>query len=96
METSKLTEAEIQQFIAQSKWTFAKTMAKTPHEYTLRRNSPNEPMFERFVMHIRQHGYRGIFGKTKYSYFDVDGWQYWTMGYPVEQTTLINRARKPT
>jgi hypothetical protein len=25
----------------------------------------------------------------------LDGWTYWTMGAPVEETTLINRARLP-
>jgi hypothetical protein len=30
-----------------------------------------------------------------FTYLDFDGWTYWTMGEPVEETTLINRARLP-
>jgi hypothetical protein len=97
---------EIREFIRASKWIFAKTMRKTPHEYTLRKDARaggREETFERFVLHIRKHGYSGKFGKTTYKYFDVDGWQYWTMGCPLyvpppnedRGTILINRALLP-
>ena len=89
-----MTDAEIRQFIATSQWTFAKTMPQTPHEYTLRRHAPDEAAFEHFVMHIRAAGYTAKFGHTTYSYFDVDEWQYWTMGEPLDRTILINRALK--
>ena len=46
------------------------------------------------VRHIREHGYRARFGRNTYTYFEPgDGYRYWTMGWPVEKTTLINRAR---
>ena len=103
---SRLTMAEIRKFIRESKWIFAKTMRRTPHEYTLRRDAraaEREQMFERFVMHIRAHGYKGMFGKTQYMYFKVDEWEYWTMGCPLyvpppnedRGTILINRAQLP-
>jgi hypothetical protein len=28
-----------------------------------------------------------------HTYLEIDGWDYWTMGAPVEETTVINRAR---
>jgi hypothetical protein len=28
-----------------------------------------------------------------YTYLDIDGWHYWTMGCPLHQTILINRAK---
>jgi hypothetical protein len=27
-----------------------------------------------------------------HAYLEIDGWEYWTMGEPVEATPLINRA----
>jgi hypothetical protein len=68
-------------------------MPETPHEYTTRRHASDILLFERFILHIRGHGYRKKFGKYRYTYFDVDGWQYWTMGFAPESTLLINRAR---
>ena len=67
-------------------------MPQTPHEYTLRRDAEDETQFERVVIYIRQAGYQQKCGKTTYTYLDIDGWQYWTMGSALDQTILINRA----
>jgi len=91
-EFEKLTDEEIAWFIATHEWKFAKTMAYIPHAYTLRERAADEPMFERFVIHIRVHGYDGQFYSKTYRYFDFGPYQYWTMGSPLEQTKLINRA----
>jgi hypothetical protein len=88
-----LTLPELRAFLAKSTWTYAKTMPKTPHEYTLRKNAPDEALFKRVVMHIRLHGYRRVYGRAIYAYLDIDGWQYWTMGSQLSETILINRAR---
>jgi hypothetical protein len=88
-----MTTEELRQFIRASRWTFARTMPQTPHEYTLRRDAPDEELFERVVLYIREAGYKAQFAKTTYSYFDVDGWAYWTMGSPLGDTILINRAK---
>jgi hypothetical protein len=89
---ANMTMDELLSFVQESKWTFAKTMPQTPHEYTLRRDAKDEALFERVVMHIRQVGYQQKWGKTTDTDLDVDGWQYWTMGSPLDQTILINRA----
>jgi len=68
-------------------------MPETPHEYTLRRNAPDEALFEDVVVHIRRHGYRKAYGRATYTRLDIDGWQYWTMGSPLGETILINRAK---
>ena len=44
-------------------------------------------------MFIREHGYRERFQGRWYTKYDVDGWSYWTMGAPIENTILINRRR---
>jgi hypothetical protein len=89
----RMSDEEIKVFIASSSWAVAKRMPNTPHEYTARRNAKDLATFERFIMHIRNNGYRQKFGKYNYTYLDVDGWQYWTMGWPVQQTMIINRAK---
>jgi hypothetical protein len=89
-----MTMDELREFVRTSPWTFARTMPEIPHEYTLRKNAPDAKLFERVVLHIRQAGYKGTFASATYTYLDIDGWKYWTMGAPLEDTTLINRARK--
>ena len=95
---SSMTPAEIEAFISGHPWRFAKTMAHIPHSYVVRKNCRDDHEFERFVMHIRRHGYRQKFGRAYYMYFDwpVGGvvHQFWTMGWPVGETIIINRAVK--
>jgi hypothetical protein len=84
--------ARIRSFIEKHNWIFAKTMPQWPHEYTLRKNA-NEEEFLWFVVFIRERGSAESFGGQKHIYLDVDEWKYWTMGSPLDDTILINRAR---
>lgn len=81
---------DVRAFVANARWIFARTMPKNPHWYTLRKESPQDA-FEAFVVFIRENGYREEFGGRWYIKFDVDGWSYWTMGAPLNETILINR-----
>ena len=90
-----MTSDELRDFVKRATWTFAKSMAETPHEYTLRKNAPDEMHFDQVVMYIRQHGDIKSFNRRCYTYLAIDGWQYWTMGSPLEQTILINRSKVP-
>ena len=83
----------IRHFIDQEGWTFAKTMPEWPHEYIVRSNV-DEALFLSTVKHIRAHGYEGRFYRKKITYLDEAGLTYWTMGAPIEETTIINRCRK--
>ena len=81
-------------FINESTWIFAKTYAKTwPHEYIVK-DKVDEKLFLDFVEHIRAYGYLGKFYKKDITYFDDSDMVYWTMGAPIEETTIINRCRK--
>jgi hypothetical protein len=84
---------ELKSFIDTTIWTFAKTMPDWPHHYIVR-NKVDENLFVRLVEHIRRFGYQGWFYKKQLTYFDEDGFMYWTMGNPIDETTVINRARK--
>jgi hypothetical protein len=85
---------ELKDFINNSDWIFAKTYAKTwPHHYILR-DRVDEDLFIKMVKHIRRYGYGGPFYNKQYIYFEEDGYVYWTMGAPIEETTIINRCTK--
>jgi len=81
-------------------YTFAKTMAHNPHFYTVRKTWERDEDFVFVVEQMRKYGWVGKFGKTKYTYFDCNGWTYWTMGASINlpdgspHTIIINRKRK--
>lgn len=83
----------LREFITSSKWTFAKTMPEWPHEYLVR-DRVNKMFFEALVRHIRQHGFESHFYQRVLTYFAEDGLLYWTMGEPIEETTIINRCKE--
>lgn len=72
---------------------FAKTMPNIPHEYTRRREWKDDAAFEWVVRFIRENGVQEKFGRKTFTYLYANGFKYWTMGNPVEQTILINRAK---
>ncbi len=83
---------DIKAFVNKGHWTPARTYASTwPHEYIVR-DQVDEALFLSLVQHIRQHGYEGRFYRKPITYFDDDGKVYWTMGAPVEETTIVNRC----
>lgn len=73
-------------------WTFAKTMPRDPHWYTLRKRWQEDEAFERAVRYLRRVGYRQTYRRARYAYSNINEHCYWTMGWPVEETELINRA----
>lgn len=83
----------LREFVATSKWTFAKTMPEWPHEYLVR-DRVDRVLLEALARHIRQHGMEQRFYQRILNYFDEDGLLYWTMGEPIEETTIINRCKE--
>ncbi len=83
---------KIEALLLANKWTFAKTMLYNPHEYTLRKNWENDEEFVEVAQFIRDNGYTLMWWGRPYLCYDLDGKRYWTMGDPMETTTLINRA----
>lgn len=87
-------------YIGKVRWQFAKTMPQWPHEYTVRKwRQDLEPEFEDFVTLIRSEGIvkpwprDAAVPRYRHPYLELDGWEYWTMGEPVPETTVLNRAR---
>jgi hypothetical protein len=84
---------ELRHFVKGAKWTYAKTMPQWPHEYIVRERV-DEDLFERLVRHIRSNGFEGQFYRKQITYYEEDGLLYWTMGAPLDETTIINRCKR--
>ncbi len=84
-------------FIRRRRWQEAVTYRATaPHEYTVRTWMPDEhdsTDFERFVTLIRRFGYADFDYQVWHLYWSVDEFKYWTMGWPVPETVVVNRVR---
>lgn len=76
------------------KWKFAKSMPKNPHEYIVKDNIDIEDieLFEDFVLYIRNFGIKAKFFKCEYDYLLIGDYYYWTMGNPISDTKILNRA----
>lgn len=84
----------LREMIDRCKWTFAKTMPFAPHEYIVKNNCPlTTEEFEYLINMQREYGIREQWGKYNNSYLYIDDYKYWTMGAPIEETTVINRAK---
>jgi ubiquinone/menaquinone biosynthesis C-methylase UbiE len=70
---------------------FAKTMPENPHYYTLRKTWSNDAEFVAVVEHMRLYGYPEVFEGKTYTQYPANGFKFWTMGNPIDVTTLINR-----
>jgi hypothetical protein len=83
----------LRKFIESSQWTFAKTMPEWPHEYLIR-DRVDRVLFEALARHICEYGREQHFYQRVLKYFAEDGLLYWTMGEPIEETTIINRCKE--
>ena len=90
----KINYDKLRSMIARCEWTFAKTMSFAPHEYIVKEKCPlTTDEFEYFVNMQREHGVKERWGKYNNPYLYIDDYKYWTMGAPLEETTVINRAK---
>lgn len=74
-------------------WRFAETMKDTPHWYTHIKHW-NPDSFYDCVATIRVEGEIRYFRRWPYLELDLGEHTYWTMGYPVTDTTIINRRER--
>ena len=97
MAAEQMTHSVFKQFIMRNKWIFAKTYAAfCPHEYIVKERLPAEEqaLFEQIVTFIREQGFVAIYGRLGPNrYYAVDDYYYWTMGEPVKETNILNRAK---
>jgi hypothetical protein len=91
---------EVEAYIRRVRWQFARTMPQWPHEYTVRSWRPDlDAEFAAFATLIRTAGGIKPWPRTaskpryQHTYLTIEEWEYWTMGAPIPETTVINRAR---
>jgi hypothetical protein len=66
---------------------------KETHAYIVREWEPHrDHEFVAMVKLIRLYGKIENFYRNKYTYLYLDGLKYWTMGNPIDETTIINRC----
>lgn len=84
----------LRDFIGRCNWCWATTMMDVPHEYIARdRCNLSDEEFLYFVSAQREYGVHERWGKYNLQYMYIDGYKYWTMGWPVIETTIINRQK---
>tara|TARA_R100000935_G_C2839135_1_gene170019 strand:- start:4589 stop:4858 length:270 start_codon:yes stop_codon:yes gene_type:complete len=86
-------EQELAKALVDTKFTFAKSMPKIPHDWSARQDWINDEVFDKIVVHLRMYGIKERFFKKEYVYFYANGYKYWTMGNPIQKTRIINRAK---
>lgn len=91
-----MDDEQMREFIEQIKWIFAKTYAEIcPHEYIVKTKINFEywDTFKAVVEYIRNVGFKALYNGRAGMYYILDEHYYWTMGEPIEFTTIINRAK---
>jgi hypothetical protein len=79
-------------------------MPFAPHWYVVRERDLDSDTFDSLIRYLRANGRPGIWGRRSRStvlndgsiidgliYCDIGNHRYWTMGWPVEEETVINR-----
>jgi len=101
VERPYLSDEEMAEWMAATRWRYAKTMPLHPHDYSLREWNDSE-FFERVVKTIWDRGYDRIYLRRPWRSLDIGDFYIWIAGAPpkpdhpapVSETALINRARR--
>jgi hypothetical protein len=83
---------KIKSALLKQEYVVAKTMPNNPHQYCLRKKWIGDITFTETVNTMREYGYVEWFYNRQFMVYNVGELKYWTMGYPIEVTTLINRT----
>jgi hypothetical protein len=85
-------------FINSEKWRFASTMRHIPHWYIVKEKVDQE-LFVELETHIRHYGRLGIWHNSYLHWYwkpRDHGFYYWTMGWPIGESAVVNRAKNET
>ena len=88
------SESYARTLITRVQWTWAKTYISIPHEYIVRgRCGLTDTEFVYLINAQREYGIPEQWHKYNFPYLYIDGYKYWTMGSPIDETTVINRQK---
>ena len=82
----------IQKALNMQRYITAKAEAN-PHQYCLRNNWQGDVSFDNVAQIVRDYGYVEWFWGKPYMILNLGEFKYWTMGFPLEVTILINRTK---
>lgn len=92
-----MDDVQMEEFVNNFDWIFAKTYAKkAPHEYIVKTKISDPDLrkkFDEVVIYIREAGFDAYYFKRRGKYYVLDDYYYWTMGAPVNETIILNRAK---
>ena len=67
---------------------------KVQFEHVHHRFDVVDEQFQSLTEHMdRRFGYADFYYRVRHLYWAIDEWKYWTMGWPVAETVVVNRAR---
>lgn len=89
-----MNHEKVKEILLSKKWKFAKTMATFPHSYTLEKNWTDKELYKEVSDYIKANGEQRLFFRRYYSYYKIDGHEYWAMNIS-DGTGIINRADVP-
>jgi len=90
-----MVDFDIERLLTSRYWRFAKTLAHIPHWYSRLQEWEDDEAFEWAVQYIRDKGVDETFhatGDFVNQYLYLGDFKYWTLGEPLEQVPLINKA----
>jgi hypothetical protein len=88
-----MIETEWDEWVGKSRW--IKTDYVEPHEYTTRVMATDDKTFVRAVVTVLTFGVDRLWRGRLFRELRRGRWYYWTMGYRVEETAVINRRESP-
>ena len=84
---------EVQNFLDNQNWIFAKSYADTfPHSYLRKTDIEDQETFVNVIKYIRKNGKVKSFYTKHYVYLEIGKYEYWDMGRPDRTTIILNRA----
>ncbi len=89
-----MNEEKIIEVLINQQFTFAKSMPKIPHWYTLEKHWEDKGLYRQVVNYINANGYQKKFYNQVYTYLNIGEYKYWAMritdGSGIINRTLIN------
>lgn len=97
MGLSQLEALIFRKFMEDRRWKFSVRYADfAPHYYTVRDWEDKHLQFLEFVVAVKiiyGRGYKRQWRGKQFDSLDFEGYTYWVMGSPAEETTVVNRIR---
>jgi hypothetical protein len=86
-----MNKETVDEILTSIEYTFAKSMPKIPHWYTLEKKWTDKELYQKVVDFINANGYQKRFFNRVYTYYNVGEYKYWAMKIN-DGSGIINRT----